>query len=129
VTERSAAALGAGGLDVCQVDGAALVADYAGRLRLFKIGPTGKYELEQGVSLSSPRRVAFSPDCAWIAVTSGDDETAYVLRRGDLSVWRTFRLGPGLRDVVYTGPREVAIVDACSVNILPGGEAMSGGAS
>lgn len=122
VTERSAAALGAGGLDVCQVDGAAVVADYAGRVRLFKLGPTGKYELERGVSLSSPRRVAFSPDCAWIAVSSGDDETAYVLRRADLSIWRTFRLGPGLRDVVYTRPREVAIVDACTVNVLPGGE-------
>lgn len=122
VTERIAAALGAGGLDVCQVDGAAVVADYAGRLRLFTRDATGKYQFERGVALSSPRRVAFSPDCAWIAVSSGDDETAYVLRRSDLSIWRTFRMGPALRDVVYTRPRELAIVDACTVNILPGGE-------
>lgn len=122
VTERSPAALGAGGLDVCQTDGAAVVADYAGRLRLFTRSAEGSYRFDRGVSLSSPRRVAFSPDCEWITVSSGDDETVYVLRRADLSIWRTFRLGPALRDVVYTGAREVAVVDACTVNILPGGE-------
>ncbi|MEO8603667.1 MAG: hypothetical protein ABI629_13925 [bacterium] len=121
VSQRTAAAIGAGGLDVCQRDGSAAVVDLAGRLRLFRLDESGQYVFDRGVSLSAPRRVAFSPDGAWIAVTSADDKTAYVLRRDDLSVWRTFELGPGLRDVVYTGPREVAIVDACTVNTLPGG--------
>jgi len=122
VTERTAAALGAGGLDVCQRDGTAAVTDFAGRLRLFRRNSDGRYQFDRGVALSAPRRVAFSPDCAWIAVTSADDETAYVLRSSDLSIWRTFALGPGLRDVVYTGPREAAVVDACTVNTLAGGE-------
>jgi hypothetical protein len=121
VVARTAAAIGAGGLDVCQRDGSAAVADYAGQLRLFTRRASGAYAFERGVSLASPRRVAFSPDCEWLAVTSGDDRTAYILRRADLSVWRTYDLGPGLRDVVYTGRREVAIVDACTVNTLPGG--------
>ena len=72
-------------------------------------------------SPSAPRRVAFSPDCAFLTLSSADDTTVEVLRRSDLSVVRRYALGPGLRDATYLDARRVGVVDACTVTIVEGG--------
>jgi hypothetical protein len=118
VLEEHAAGTVAMGIDVCDVDGAIAVTDFAGRVRLFERGPDGRYAFHMGTFLTAPRRVAFSPTCDRLVVTSGDDRRAFLLRRVDLQVVRTYQLGPGLRDVVFADDRDVAAADACTVTFL-----------
>ncbi len=121
VTESLPVALGSGGLDVCAATGEVAVADYAGRLRLFSLDRAGHYRFERSAATPAPRRVAFSPDCAFLTLSSADDTTVEVLRRSDLSVVRRYALGPGLRDATYLDARRVGVVDACTVTIVEGG--------
>jgi hypothetical protein len=118
VVESHAAGIAAMGLDVCPRDGTAAIADMAGRLRVFARGASGRYTFERGRLLAAPRRVAFSPDCALIATTSGDDHTVTILRRADLRVLRRFRVGPALRDLAFVDERELAVADACTATFL-----------
>jgi hypothetical protein len=122
VIESLPVALGSGGLDVCATSGEVAVADYAGRIRLFSRDETGRYRFARGAATPAPRRVAFSPDCAFLTLSSADDTTVEVLRRRDLRVVRRFALGPGLRDATYLDARRVGVVDACTVTIVEGGE-------
>ncbi len=120
VLDARAAGIVAMGLDVCPADGAAAVADMAGRVRLFR-RTDGGYRFERAASLEAPRRVAFSTDCSRLAVTSADDSTVWVLRRADLAVEHTYAAGPGLRDLVWLDARWVAVADAGGAEVLDGG--------
>jgi hypothetical protein len=122
VTESLPVALGSGGLDVCATSGEVAVADYAGRIRLFSRDASGHYRFARGAATPAPRRVAFSPDCAFLTLSSADDTTVEVLRWRDLRVVRRFALGPGLRDATYLDARRVGVVDACTVTLVEGGE-------
>jgi hypothetical protein len=116
--EEHAAGFGLMGLDVCLADDAVAIADMAGRVRLFERAPSGPYRFVRGAALAAPRRIAFSPDCRLIGVTSGDDQTVWVLRRADLAVTGTYRVGPGLRDLAWVAAREIAVADACTATLL-----------
>jgi hypothetical protein len=118
VLEEHPAGAVAMGVDVCATDDALAVTDFTGRVRLFERGEGGRYRLRAGVFLPAPRRVAFSPGCDRLVVTSGDDRRAFLVRRSDLAVVRTYRLGPGLRDVVFVDDRHAAAADACTVSVL-----------
>jgi hypothetical protein len=122
VVERHAAGLGVMGIDLCPVDDAVALADMAGRVRVFERAPSGEYRFHAGISLAAPRRIAFSPDCRMLGVTSADDRTVWSLRRADLSVARRHRVGPGLRDITFVGPREIAVADACMATFLDAAE-------
>jgi hypothetical protein len=122
VVESHAAGLGVMGIDLCPVDDTVALTDMAGRVRVFERAPSGAYRFHAGTSVAAPRRIAFSPDCRMIGVTSADDQTVWSLRRADLSVARRHRVGPGLRDVVFVGPREIAVADACMATFLDAGE-------
>lgn len=119
VLEEQAAGIVAMGIDICASDDAVAVADFTGRLRLFERSEDGgAYRLRAGAHVPAPRRVAFSPSCEHLVVTSGDDRHAFLLRRRDLQVIRTWNLGPGLRDVVFLDEHRVAAADGCTVNFL-----------
>jgi hypothetical protein len=121
VAERRAG-LSTLGVDLCAGDDAVVVTDIAGRVRLFERDPGGPgYRFVRGRAMAAPRRVAFSPDCARIAVASGDDATVTVLARRDLAVERRFSVGPGLRDLTWADADHVAAADACGVEILAAG--------
>jgi len=122
VLERHAAGLGVMGIDVCLADDAVAITDMAGRVRVFERAPSGEYRFHAGVSLSAPRRIAFSPDCRMIGVTSADDHTVWSLRRADLTVARRYQVGPGLRDISFVGPRQMAVADACMATFLDAGD-------
>jgi hypothetical protein len=115
--EDQPAGIVAMGVDLCPSDDAIAVTDFTGRLRLFDRQGEG-YAFRAGVSLPAPRRVAFSPGCDRLLVTSGDDRHAFLLRRSDLSIVRTYQLGPGLRDVTFLDEKTAAAVDGCTVNLL-----------
>jgi hypothetical protein len=117
VLDEQPAGIVAMGVDVCAADDAVAVTDFTGRLRLFQRSGEG-YALLAGVQLPAPRRVAFSPACDRIIVTSGDDRHVYLVRRSDLVVMREYRLGPGLRDVTFLDDKTAAAVDACTINLL-----------
>jgi hypothetical protein len=121
VLEEHPAGAVAMGVDVCAIDDAVAVTDFTGRVRLFERGEGERYRLRAGAFLPAPRRVAFSPGCERLIVTSGDDRRAFLLRRSDLEVVRTYRLGPGLRDVVFVDERHAAVADACTVSVLDAG--------
>lgn len=106
------------GLDVCPRDGSVIVADLGGRVRLFEAGPTGSYRLVKSVEVPAARRVAFSPNCAFAAVTSFDDRTLWALRVPSLDEVRRFRVGPVVRDVTFVGARRVVVADACTATVL-----------
>ncbi|MDQ3035942.1 MAG: hypothetical protein M3Y87_26295 [Myxococcota bacterium] len=118
IRERQPAAMCAGGVAICPDDLAVAVADLAGRVRLFERDVHGHYAFVRSGAARSPRRITFSPDCRALAVTSADDETVVVLSREDLSVVRTYRLGPGLRDVHWLSGGDLLVVDACTVSRL-----------
>jgi hypothetical protein len=122
VVEQHPAGIAVMGIDVCPRDDAVAITDMAGRVRVFERAPSGEYRFHAGVSLFAPRRIAFSPDCRMIGVTSADDHTVWSLRRADLSIARRYRVGPGLRDLTFTGPRQMAIADACMATFLDAGE-------
>ena len=115
VIERMESGLFNSGFDVCEADGRVAVADLFGRLRVFETDATGHYNFAWGVSLFAPRRVAFSPDCARIAVTSADDHRVFIIDAATHRVVRTFQAGPALREVAATGPREFSVTDVCSM--------------
>lgn len=106
------------GLDVCPRDGRVIVADLGGRVRLFEPGATGPYRLVDSADVPAARRVAFSPDCEFAAVTSFDDRTVRVIRVPGLDEVRRFRVGPVVRDVTFLGPRRVVVADACTATVL-----------
>lgn len=122
IVEQHPAGLGVMGIDVCLRDDAVAITDMAGRVRVFERAPSGEYRFRAGASVFAPRRIAFSPDCRMIGVTSADDHTVVSLRRADLSVARRYRVGPGLRDITFTGPRQMAVADACMATFLDAGE-------
>jgi hypothetical protein len=105
------------GIDQCASDGRVAITDMAGRLRLYQPAAEG-YELIDSIGLRAPRRVAFSPDCERLAVTSADDVTVYVLSTDPLEQLDAHALGPGLRDLAFVGPRTIAAADACTVTTL-----------
>jgi len=102
----------------CQQDDAVTTADFVGRIREFVPDGAGSYSFAWGLSLPAPRRVAYSPDCRFIAVTSADDHSVFVVARDTHQVVRTFNVGPALREVVFIGPREIAAADACTIEQL-----------
>jgi hypothetical protein len=118
VIEEHAAGVVAMGIDICPADDAVVVTDFTGRVRLFELGADGRYELRSGAFLPAPRRIAFSPTCDRVVVASGNDREAFLLRRADLEVVRSWRLGPGIRDLVFVDEGTVAVADACTVNLL-----------
>ncbi|MGZ6085302.1 MAG: hypothetical protein ACXWUE_17640 [Polyangiales bacterium] len=118
VLEEHPAGIVAMGIDVCSTDDAVVITDFTGRLRLFERGADGRYAFRAATSISAPRRVAFSPTCDRIAVTSGDDRHAWLIRRSDLQTLRTYTLGPGLREQLFLDDKTLASVDACTVSFL-----------
>ena len=108
-------ALASNGLDVCAGDGSIAVSDLAGRVRVFRPDAEGSYRFEWGRNLTAPRRVAFSPDCEQLAVTSGDDHTVWVLDTASHEVRCTYHVGPALRDVTYLDERSFVVTDVCGV--------------
>jgi hypothetical protein len=107
-----------GGIDVCPLDGEAALADLAGRLRFFKLDARGHYRFEWGLPLRAPRAVAYSPGCQHVAVTSWDDESVYLIDRASQRHVATYRVGPALRGITFFGPRELAIVDVCTMSVV-----------
>lgn len=118
VVEEHPAGAVAMGIDVCRSDNALVVTDFVGRVRIYEWGSDGHYHFVRGAFYPAPRRAAFSPDCSSIAITSGNDRNAFLLRRSDLGLLRSYRLGPGLRDIVFLDAERAAVVDACTVNVL-----------
>ena len=92
-----------------------VLADASGRIRVFKLDASQKYQFSWGLSLFAPRRVAFSPDCSHIAATSADDHRVFLVDAGARRLSRTFYAGPALREVAATGPREFSVTDVCSI--------------
>ncbi|HYD47908.1 MAG TPA: hypothetical protein VEB21_06145 [Terriglobales bacterium] len=115
VTERLAAGVADFGFDLCSANGAAAVADAAGRLRVFELDGSGHYRFAWGIELFAPRRVAYSTDCSRIAVTSADDRHVSIIDSATRSVVEVHRAGPALREVAATGPREFSIADVCTM--------------
>jgi hypothetical protein len=115
VIERAPAGFFIAGLDLCQSDGSVVVADVSGRIRIFKLDASQRYQFSWGLSLFAPRRVAFSPDCSHIAATSADDHRVFLVDAGARRLSRTFYAGPALREVAATGPREFSVTDVCSL--------------
>ncbi|MFT3711203.1 MAG: hypothetical protein QM817_26535 [Archangium sp.] len=118
VSQTRAAGVVAMGVDLCPSDGALLVTDFTGRVRLLELDASGAYVVKRAVGVTAARRVAWAPGCERAIVTSGDDRHAYFLRRDDLSIEREFRLGPGLRDVTFLDAQTAAVADACTINYL-----------
>lgn len=115
VVERVSTGLADDGFDLCAATGAAAVADLTGRVRLFDLDEAGRYRFRWGVSVFAPRRVAFSRDCSRLAVTSSDDHSVFIIDVAGRRVIDTFHVGPALREVMATGPREFSVTDVCSV--------------
>lgn len=111
-------AITSNGMDVCPSDGAIAVSDVAGRVRLFEADDAGTYRFSWGIGLAAPRRVAFSPDCSEIAVTSGNDRTVWMVERRSGEIRCEFEVGPGLRDVTYVDAETVAVADVCGAVLL-----------
>jgi hypothetical protein len=103
------------GFDVCDTDGTVAIPDMMGRLRVFEMDGEGHYRFAWGVSLFAPRRVAYSRDCARIAVTSADDRRVFLVDASARRVVDVFRAGGALREVASTGPREFSVADVCSM--------------
>jgi hypothetical protein len=114
VLERTPAGLADFGFDLCGADGRAAVADMTGRLRVYQLDEDG-YRFAWGVRMFAPRRVAFSPDCARIAVTSADDRRVFIVDTESRSIVDVHEAGPALREVAATGAREFSISDVCSI--------------
>ena len=118
VVQRTPAAIASSSLALCQADGTAAVPDLAGRLRVFRMNADGGYDFDWGLSLFAPRAAAFSPDCAFIGVTSADDRHVWIVERASRRVVETFELGPAIRGAAFIGPRALAVADACTVSVL-----------
>jgi hypothetical protein len=104
-----------GGIDICLSDGEVALGDLAGRIRFFKLDTQGHYRFDWGITLRGPRVVLYSPDCQHIAVTSWDDQSVYLVERASRRHIATYRVGPALRGITFLGPRELAVVDACTM--------------
>jgi hypothetical protein len=118
VIQKTAAAELSTSFALCQRDGTAAVPDLAGRLRVFRMTSDGTYEFAWGLPLFAPRFAAYSPDCSFLAITSADDRHVSVIDTGRRAIVRTFQLGPTIRAATFTGPREIAVADACTVTQL-----------
>jgi hypothetical protein len=115
VTERIAAGLADYGFDLCSSNGSAAVADLSGRLRVFELDQQGHYRFAWGITLFAPRRVAYSPDCTHLAVTSADDHRVFLIDATKRAVVKEWSAGPALREVIASGPRQFSITDSCSL--------------
>lgn len=115
VVERVPAGLAIIGFDVCPADGSVAVADATGRVRVFTIDDADRYQFAWGTTLFAPRRIAYSPDCSRLAVTSADDRRVSIVDTAAHRVVDVFAAGPALREVAATGPREFSITDVCSM--------------
>jgi hypothetical protein len=118
VLQRIPAAMASTSLSLCQADGAVAVPDLAGRLRVFRVDADGHYEFDWGIDLIAPRLVRFSPDCNFLGVTSGDDRHVWIIKRASRQIIKTFNLGPAIRGAAFTGPRDLAVADACTISLL-----------
>ena len=118
VLQRTPAAVASSSLTLCQQDGAAAVPDLAGRLRLFRMTADGTYAFDWGLPLFAPRFAQFSPDCAFLGVTSANDRDVWIVERASHRIIKTFHLGPTIRGAAFIGPRELAVADACTVSVL-----------
>lgn len=115
VVERRPVALASLSTDVCERDGSIAVTDVTGRMRVFEIDESGKYQFAWGIHIFAPRRAAFSEDCSRIAVTSADDRRLFIVDADKKQIVDIFEVGPALREVVATGPREFSASDVCSM--------------
>lgn len=115
VVERRAVALASLSSGVCERDGSIAITDLTGRMRIFEIDESGNYRFSWGISLFAPRRAAFSEDCSRLAVTSADDRQLFVVDTAARRVIDVFAVGPALREVIATGPREFSASDVCSM--------------
>lgn len=114
---RESAGICVMGLDLCADDGRVALTDMAGRVRIY--APRGEgYERVASLALRAPRRIAFSPDCTRLAVSSADDATVYLLASDPLELLAEHEVGPGLRDLAFVDARTVALADACMVTTL-----------
>jgi hypothetical protein len=118
IEHQRAAGLGVMGIDLCTSDDAVAIADMTGRVRVFERDVAGTYQLRTSRAFTAPRRIAFSPDCTRLAITSADDRTVWLARRSDLATLRSHQVGPGLRDVAFLSPRLYAVADACSASFF-----------
>lgn len=118
VLQRLPAAVASNSMTVCPDDGAVAIPDFAGRLRLFRKGKDGVYSFDWAIDLFAPRFARFSPDCKYLAVTSGDDLHVWIVDRDLRTVVRQFRAGPAIRAGDFTGPREFTVADACVFTTL-----------
>lgn len=115
VTERVGAGVANIGFDICSSDGTVAIADATGRLRVFALDAAGHYQFAWGLSLFAPRRVAYSPDCSRLAVTSADDHSVNIIDAATQRIVDVRHAGPALREVAATGPREFSVADVCSM--------------
>lgn len=115
VVERRAVALASLSSGVCDRDGSIAITDLTGRIRIFEIDDDGNYRFSWGISLFAPRRASFSEDCSRIAVTSADDRRLFIVDAVERRVVDTVDVGPALREVIATGPREFSASDVCSM--------------
>lgn len=117
ITDRTTAALVSLGMDYCPKDDAVVVGDLAGRIRFFNRSPSG-YRFDWGLDETAPRRVAFSPGCRFVAVTSHEGPSVSIIDRNARAFIRRFQVGPALREVTFVGERKVVTADACTVSLL-----------
>lgn len=118
VRHHTPAATVSSSLTLCQQDGAVAVPDLAGRLRVFRMDASGGYVLDWAMPLFAPRAAQFSPDCAFLGVTSADDSRVWIIDRATQRIVREYHLGPTIRGAAFTGPRELAVADACTLSLL-----------
>jgi hypothetical protein len=118
VLHATPAAVASSALTLCAADGAVAVPDLAGRLRVFRMKADGGYEFDWGIALFAPRFAEFSPDCAFLGVTSADDRHVWIVERATRRIVDTFELGPAIRGAAFIGPRELAVADACTLSVL-----------
>ncbi len=101
---------------LCENSNAVAVTDWVGRVRVFEPDADGKYRFSWGISVRAPRFIAYSPDCLHLAVTSADDQHVWLIETTSRQIVKTYRVGPALGDVLFLGPREFAIADACTMS-------------
>ncbi len=118
IEHRIPAGIAQMGFDVCPRDGAVVSADFTGRVRVFAQDPAAGYRFDWGLGLFAPRRVAFSPDCARIAVTSGNDRDVWIVDRASRKVVATYSVGPSVRGIAFLSDDVLAVADACTVTSL-----------
>lgn len=117
-TWRTPAGLFISRVESCHDGDLVAVPDAGGRVRFFTRNSAGHYEFSWSVPFPASVRAAFSDDCHYLAVTSGDDRTVGVIDTQAHNFAATFNVGPSLHGIVFTGPRELSVADACTMTTL-----------